>query len=106
MNTLTYGTSACQFCRYYQLQGRRGGMCQQLGVPVKAGWKACSLALPPFAPSWERLEEIWQDNNQLLKPELAVNCARGCSDPNYLGEKVGEKSISTAETLTADMVLV
>ncbi|MBD2770551.1 hypothetical protein [Iningainema tapete] len=52
-------TSACRYCRYYQPEGRRGGVCQQLGAPVQANWKACSLALPPFAPSWESLEDVW-----------------------------------------------
>ncbi len=52
-------TSACRYCRHYQPEGRRGGMCQQLGSLVQAGWKACSLALPPFAPSWETLEDAW-----------------------------------------------
>ncbi|WP_373527717.1 hypothetical protein [Nostoc sp.] len=51
--------SACKYCRHYQPEGRRGGMCEQLGAPVKATWKACSLALPPFAPSWETLEDAW-----------------------------------------------
>jgi hypothetical protein len=51
--------SACKYCRHYQPEGRRGGMCQQLGAPVQAGWKACSLALPAFAPSWETLEDAW-----------------------------------------------
>jgi len=51
--------SACRYCRHYQPEGRRGGMCQQLGAPLQATWKACSLALPPFAPSWETLEDAW-----------------------------------------------
>ncbi|MEH1946424.1 MAG: hypothetical protein V7K77_05630 [Nostoc sp.] len=51
--------SACKYCRHYQPEGRRGGTCQQLGAPVQATWKACSLALPPFAPSWETLEDAW-----------------------------------------------
>ncbi|MEH1921540.1 hypothetical protein [Nostoc sp.] len=51
--------SACKYCRHYQPEGRRGGTCQQLGAPVQAAWKACSLALPPFAPSWETLEDAW-----------------------------------------------
>jgi hypothetical protein len=51
--------SACRYCRYYQPEGRRGGTCQQLGGLVQATWKACSLALPPFAPSWETLEDAW-----------------------------------------------
>jgi hypothetical protein len=52
-------TSACKYCRYYKLEGRRGGFCQQLGAPVRGNWKACSLAIPPFAPSWENLEDVW-----------------------------------------------
>jgi hypothetical protein len=55
-------TSACRYCRHFTPEGRRGGNCQQLGVPVRGGWKACSLALPAFAPSWEGLEglSLWQ----------------------------------------------
>ncbi|WP_071599800.1 hypothetical protein [Mastigocladopsis repens] len=52
-------TSACKYCRYYKPEGRRGGVCQQLGAPVRGNWKACALAIPPFAPSWESLEEVW-----------------------------------------------
>ncbi|KZL49028.1 hypothetical protein A2T98_14840 [Nodularia spumigena CENA596] len=59
MKPIKFLTSACRYCRHYQPEGRRGGMCQQLGSPVQAGWKACSLALPPFAPSWETLEDAW-----------------------------------------------
>lgn len=79
MKTFKCSTSACQFCRYYQIEGRRGGTCQQLGVPVKANWKACSLALPPFAPSWENFEKIWLDDQHLLREDLAVNCSQSCS---------------------------
>ncbi|MDJ1182593.1 hypothetical protein [Roseofilum casamattae] len=49
-------TSACRYCRHFIPEGRRGGNCEQLGVPVRGSWKACSLALPAFAPSWENLE--------------------------------------------------
>lgn len=53
-------TSACRYCQYYKPEGRRGGLCQQLGAPVQGSWKACSLAIPPFAPSWESLpEDVW-----------------------------------------------
>ncbi|WP_016950048.1 hypothetical protein [Anabaena sp. PCC 7108] len=52
-------TSACRYCRHYQPEGRRGGMCQQLGALVQASWKACPLAIPAFAPSWETLEDAW-----------------------------------------------
>ncbi|BAZ47873.1 hypothetical protein NIES4103_04770 [Nostoc sp. NIES-4103] len=59
MKPIKFLTSACRYCRHYKPEGRRGGMCQQLGAPVQASWKACSLALPPFAPSWESLEDAW-----------------------------------------------
>lgn len=51
--------SACRYCRHYQPEGRRGGMCQKLGAQVQATWKACSLVLPAFAPPWETLEDAW-----------------------------------------------
>ncbi len=76
-------------------------MCQQLGVPVKAGWKACSLALPPFAPSWESLEEIWQNDKLILKEELATNCSHGCSNVKFSAQK----HTSTPESLMHDMLL-
>ncbi|MBW4614171.1 MAG: hypothetical protein KME21_13030 [Desmonostoc vinosum HA7617-LM4] len=59
MKPIKFSASACRYCRHYQPEGRRGGMCQQLGALVQASWKACSLALPPFAPSWETLEDAW-----------------------------------------------
>lgn len=59
MKPINFLTSACRYCRYYKPEGRRGGMCQQLSAPVQASWKACSLAIPPFAPSWETLEDAW-----------------------------------------------
>jgi len=36
---------------HYQVEGRRGGNCQQLGVPVQSQWQACPLAKPCFATS-------------------------------------------------------
>jgi hypothetical protein len=33
-------------------------MCQQLGVPVRAEWKACTLASRPFTNTWESLEKV------------------------------------------------
>jgi hypothetical protein len=45
--------STCYFCCHYIHTGRRGGHCQLLNVEVHSHWSACSLAMPPFAPSWE-----------------------------------------------------
>jgi hypothetical protein len=38
----------CRACRYYQPEGRRGGLCELLNVNVEGGWEACALAIPPF----------------------------------------------------------
>ncbi len=48
-------TVTCRHCRYYSPEGRRGGVCQKLMTAVESNWKACSLAMSPFAPSWEKL---------------------------------------------------
>ncbi|EAZ92594.1 hypothetical protein [Crocosphaera chwakensis] len=66
MKTSNFLTSSCRFCRYYQTEGRRGGMCQQLGVPVRAEWKACSLAVAPFTHTWESLEKVVKLENSLV----------------------------------------
>ncbi len=67
-------------------------MCHQLGVPVKAGWKACSLALPPFAPSWETLEEIWQNDRlvlkDILKEDMTEVCSQSCSKSDVPAETI------------------
>ncbi|NJL22611.1 MAG: hypothetical protein HC895_20240 [Leptolyngbyaceae cyanobacterium SM1_3_5] len=63
--------STCRHCRHYQLEGRRGGNCQQLGALVQGGWKACTLAVPAFVQSWEQEEmQAWK----LEAIELAESC--------------------------------
>lgn len=42
--------SSCSRCRFYTPEGRRGGQCSQLGVPVESRWSPCSLAVPVFTP--------------------------------------------------------
>ncbi|MEA5534237.1 hypothetical protein [Crocosphaera sp. XPORK-15E] len=69
MKTANCLTSSCRYCRYYQTEGRRGGMCQQLGVPVRAEWKACSLAVSPFTETWESLENVVK-----LEKSLGLEC--------------------------------
>jgi hypothetical protein len=61
-------TSACRYCRFYQPEGLHRGACQQLGVNVRSGWKACQLALPAFANTWENAEEL--THRQVEIPQL------------------------------------
>jgi hypothetical protein len=45
-------------------------MCQQLGVPVQSGWKACALAARPFNSTWEKLEEVVYLENSLALEQI------------------------------------
>jgi len=38
--------SFCKHCKYYNYEGRRGGQCRLLDVPVRANWCACPLGVP------------------------------------------------------------
>ena len=40
--------SRCGLCRFYRHEGRRGGICSQLNVPVNAYLASCCLAVSPF----------------------------------------------------------
>lgn len=62
--------SACRHCQFYNPEGRRGGMCSQLGVPVKAEWKFCHLATLAFNTEWKTLPEI-----VLLEKSFSLGCA-------------------------------
>jgi hypothetical protein len=48
MKTMGCQISCCSRCRHYTPEGRRGGHCSQLGVPVQGRWQACSLSMPVF----------------------------------------------------------
>lgn len=101
MTAINFTTSACRCCRYFQPEGRRGGVCQQLSVPVRGSWKACSLASSPFAPSWGRIEGIWGNDPLGIKQSLAANCSIIPSEQD-LPE---ESHRLTPETLKANAVL-
>lgn len=64
-------TSVCRYCRFYQLEGRRGGSCQKLGVPVESNWKACTLAASPFKTTLTKLEEVFRLNAVKLADNIS-----------------------------------
>jgi hypothetical protein len=70
MKSIKSCTSACRYCSFYQPEGRRGGMCQQLGVLVQASWKSCNLAHPVFISDWQPMKEI-----ALLEKSFSLGCA-------------------------------
>ena len=53
-------SSSCRYCRFYKPEGRRGGSCHQLGVPVQGSWKACTFASHPFETTVKKLEDMFQ----------------------------------------------
>lgn len=93
--TLRLTTSTCRFCNYYQPEGRRGGSCSQLNVPVQSNWKACSLAISPFASPWESLEAIWRDEELMSKEIVSGNCSLEDSAPRF---STDEPTSSPGET--------
>ncbi|MFM2060857.1 MAG: hypothetical protein RLZZ507_527 [Cyanobacteriota bacterium] len=97
-------TSACKYCRHYQPEGRRGGMCQQLSAPVQAGWKACSLAIPAFAPSWESLEDAW--SLPVAKPMLPVAATLNSDLENLTLTPVEEISASSLPEVKTKALVV
>jgi hypothetical protein len=67
MSNTNRGSLGCRHCRFYRLEGKRGGQCQMLGVHVRGVWPACVLIVPPFAPSWEAPVENPRGQLQLLQ---------------------------------------
>ena len=98
METIRSLASACRYCRYYKPEGRRGGVCHQLGAPVQGKWTACSLAVPPFAPSWEGLEDVWQmsETTKAFSPNL----------DKVTAEDIGANSISIYEQTKSTTVKI
>ncbi|MEM8804587.1 MAG: hypothetical protein AAGF01_00880 [Cyanobacteria bacterium P01_G01_bin.38] len=70
MKSVNCVTSHCGRCRFYTPTGRRGGECAQLGVPVKANWKACQLACSPFEADSFNTANFLPDNTASFLPDL------------------------------------
>lgn len=70
MKRANFLASSCRFCRFYNPEGRRGGFCQKLNVPVESNWEACTLSSLPFNTAWDNLEEI-----MYLEHSLALSCS-------------------------------
>jgi hypothetical protein len=58
MKPMEFEASYCSRCSHYTPEGRRGGHCGQLNVPVRGKWKACSLAVPVFLTPLSQLQPL------------------------------------------------
>ena len=78
MKIVNDSNSSCRHCRFYRPEGRRGGVCRKLSVPVNSNWEACVLDCSPFKNSLKTLEEIVHLETAFSlkyanKPSLRVN---------------------------------
>lgn len=73
MDANRFGVSCCQRCRHFTLEGRRGGHCGQLNVPVQGRWSACSLANPVFLEPMSTVTQpqvaVWPEGLRLAYSE-------------------------------------
>ena len=69
----------CSRCRHYTPEGRRGGHCGQLGVPVQGRWNACSLSIPVFATAMPDINPL-----ELLPQHIEIHLP----DPVLVPEEV------------------
>lgn len=89
MKEINFSTSACRYCRFYKPEGRRGGSCQMLGVPVQSSWKACALASSPFETTLKKLEDIFH-----------LETAISLQSPTQLPSKVSELHVDDSYPAT------
>ncbi|MEM8641435.1 MAG: hypothetical protein AAGG51_21845 [Cyanobacteria bacterium P01_G01_bin.54] len=82
MSTVPPSTSTCRFCCHYCPQGRRGGMCQQLGGRVEANWHACQLAQGCFGA-----DELLPETQWLETPRLRSYPARPIRSPQPISSQ-------------------
>jgi hypothetical protein len=96
MKSLAGNISSCRHCTFYQSEGRRGGSCQQLGVPVQGNWSVCSLAVPPFKPSLQNLPAItnWQE----LEAEINTAPMSLESELTAASEKLNLENVTCQES--------
>jgi hypothetical protein len=88
MKTANFLTTSCRYCRYYNPEGRRGGTCKQLGVPVQGCWKACALAAKPFNSAWEKIEEVVHLEHSLVLEHSVASSPSSHSDSIMLDSVV------------------
>jgi hypothetical protein len=78
MNSSSNSITSCRLCQHYNPEGRRGGLCGKLDIPVRSTWDACSLATHPFETSWQSandfnliLNESFHDTIALTQGEIS-----------------------------------
>lgn len=94
MKSLTGNISSCRHCSFYRSEGRRGGSCQKLGVPVQGSWSVCPLAMSPFEPKLKDLPEMVNWQGFSLKAEIASLGLPLESELTIASEKLNLENVS------------
>ena len=93
MKEIDITTSVCRYCRFYQPEGRRGGSCQKLGVPVESRWKACALAASPFKTTVNKLEEIFNSNSAIKSASTTSKVNAKNNSSEFIDSKIEQIAI-------------
>ncbi len=88
MNLAQCRVSSCSRCRFYAPEGRRGGQCSQLGVPVESRWSACSLAVPVFSASMVEMQPL-----DFLSQPVELTFSEVLREPAWLEETLDAPSV-------------
>lgn len=78
-------TSRCKFCQYYRFEGRRGGTCQLLNVPVAPTDLGCRRGVPLFSTTSDRTA---QNRVALFVPPAVVLGSIDRAEPSSEVEQV------------------
>ncbi|MEM6450187.1 MAG: hypothetical protein AAF703_07730 [Cyanobacteria bacterium P01_D01_bin.105] len=106
--------SRCGLCRFYVHEGRRGGTCSQLNVPVGSRWQACCLGASPFQVASEvKISEIemgishWKSSHEVKPTEMPIadRTAIECSMTEYsvIENPVAQRSVVAESIARAPM---
>ncbi|HEY9824625.1 MAG TPA: hypothetical protein V6D19_04195 [Stenomitos sp.] len=68
MKTTLQSDLACRLCQHFAPEGRRGGTCQALDVPVHGEWNACPLLKLQFSQCPERVTVLSPPKPVLPQP--------------------------------------
>jgi hypothetical protein len=93
MKSLAGNISSCRHCSFYRSEGRRGGVCQKLGVPVQGSWSVCPLAVSPFDPM-KNISEIVNWQGFSLNAEIAAAGLPLESELTLASEKLNLENVS------------
>lgn len=73
MKSSNNSTFSCRFCQHYEMEGRRGGSCRTLNVPVQGNWEACPFAIRSFIQAPVPVAEIIDESNMSVSDEKILS---------------------------------